>query len=54
MNPFTHAQNFETPGFYMCSIVMCQKLWKSANQSLNINTWQQEAVSVVVLRIGTW
>jgi hypothetical protein len=34
MNPFTHAHSFETPGFYMCSIVKCHKLLRSADQSL--------------------
>jgi len=34
MNPFTHAYSFESPGFYKCNVVMCQKLLRSANQSL--------------------
>jgi len=38
MNPFTHAHNFDFPGFYMCSVVMCQKLL-SADQSLYIDTF---------------
>jgi len=29
MIPFTHAQSFYTPGSYICSIVMCQKLLTS-------------------------
>jgi len=43
MNPFTHAHSFETPGFYICSIIMCQKLPRSADQSLPLNTfsWQE-------------
>jgi len=34
MNPFTHAHSFETPGFYMCSLIMFQKLLRTADQSL--------------------
>jgi len=34
MNPFTHAHSFVSPGFYNCSIVMWQKLMKSADQSV--------------------
>jgi len=32
MNPFTHTQGKETPGFYICSIIMCQKLLRGADQ----------------------
>jgi len=53
MNPFTYAHGFKTPGFYKSSIVMSQKLLRSADQSLHINTfcWQE---AVFVLRIRTW
>jgi hypothetical protein len=32
MNPFTHAYSFETFGFYVCNVVMCQKVMRSADQ----------------------
>jgi len=34
MITFTHAQSCETPGFYLCSIIICQKLLRSADQWL--------------------
>jgi len=55
MNPFTHAHSFETPCLNMCSIVMYQKLPRSADQSLPLNTFSwQEAVSAAVCRIRVW
>jgi hypothetical protein len=33
MNPFTHAHNFETPGFHKCNVVMCHEVLRSADQS---------------------
>jgi len=33
MITFTLAHRFETPGFYTCNIIMCQKLLRSADQS---------------------
>jgi len=34
MNPFTHAHSFVRPEFYKCTVVMCQTLRKSADQSV--------------------
>jgi len=54
MNMFTHGHNYEVSGFYMC-IVMCQKVVRSADQSLQLNTFcWQEAVSALVCKIKVW
>jgi len=34
MNPFTYAHSFVSPGFYKCSIIMCWKLLRCADQSV--------------------
>jgi len=34
MNPFTYAHSLESPGFYMCNVIICQKLLRSADLSV--------------------